>query len=153
MSSTLKIINNFVLDSQGLQKIGKQGAIADLTTDQFSITDVTIAGTCHYRTGLLATATIATLYDSSNDLPATFDYLFFWADVTMYLQLIGSATHAVTKVLAKTPITLSGYGLVLGAANTTPITGGTEPTCTAVSKAVIGNYTGGSGNYVFAVID
>ncbi len=153
MSTTLKIINHFTLDSQGLQKIGKQGNIADLMSDEFSITDVTIAGTCHYRTSLLATATVNTAYDSSNDFPATFDYLFFWADVTMCLQIIGTATEARFKVLAKTPMVLAGYGSIVASAGTSVITGGTEPTYTAVSKVAVGNYSGGSGNYVLALID
>lgn len=151
--ATLKIINNFTLDSDGILTLAKQGAAANLITDEQSLTTVTITGTCHYRKGTLATATANTIYDSSNDYPATFDYLFFWADVAMYLQLIGSATCSTQKVAALVPFVLAGYGIILGAANTTPITGGTEPVCTAVTKAVIGNYSGGSGNYVFGVID
>ncbi len=153
MSTTLKIINNFVLDSDGIQDIGKQGAIADLTTDQFSITDVTISGTIHRRKGSLATATVVTAYNASTDFPATFDYLFFWADVTMCVQVIGTATEARFKVLKQTPFVLSGFGSIVASAGTSIITGGTEPTYTAVSKIVIGNYSGGTGNYLLNLID
>jgi hypothetical protein len=148
--ATLSIISNFELDSQGRLKVGKQGAIADAITDAF---DITVTGTCHYIEGSLATATVVTVYDDDNDFPADFDYAYFWADVDMYIQIVGSGSNAIFKVEAQVPFWISGFDTILAAADTTIITGGTEPTLTDIDSIVIGNYSGGTGNYLFAVID
>lgn len=146
--ATLSIINNFELASQGISKFGKQGAIASGFNDEF---DITVTGTCHYVTGQLATATVITVFDDDVSALIDFTYLYFWADVDMYIQIIGSATNAIFKVLATVPFTLT-YDSILAAANTTIITGGTEPSVTDIDSVVLGNYSGGTGNYVFAVI-
>lgn len=148
--ATLNIINNFELDSQGSVKTGKQGEIADAVTDQLP---VTVTGTCHHVTGSLATATVVTVYDDDNDVPADFDYLYFWCDVDMYIQIVGSGSNVIFKVEAFQPFVLPGFDTILAAADTTIITGGTEPTLTDIDSVVIGNYSGGTGNYLFAVID
>ena len=153
MSATLKIINNFVLNAQGLDVIGKQGAIADAITDQYSITDVTITGNCHRVANTLATATVVTVYDDDDDVPADWDYLYLWADQNIYVQIIGPTMHVVFKVLAKVPFVLPGFDSIVAAANATLITGGTEPTMSDIDSVVLGNYSGSTANYVFAVID
>lgn len=155
MSTTpsLKIINNVVLTAQGTGFTGKQGNDSDAITDEYDLANVvTIGGQCHSMVGLILTATAVTVYDDDDDKPVDFDYLYYWCDVDTYIQIIGSATCATFKVLARAGFTLT-YNKVLAAANTTPITGGSEPAVTDIDSIVIGNYSGGSGNYVFAVFD
>lgn len=147
--ATLSIVNNFQLDSQGVLKTGKQGAAADGFSDEF---DITVTGTCQQLTGTLATATANTVFDS-DDFPATWLYLYYWADQISYIQIIGSGTNARFKVAAKQPFVLPGYNSILASADTTPITGGAEPSLTTISKVVIGNYSGNAMNYLFAVIN
>lgn len=150
MSATLEITNNFSLDSQGITKSGKQGAIADSPATPF---EITVDGRVFQVTDTLATATVVTVYDDDNDTPADFDYLFFWADQDMYIQIVGSGTNAIFKVKAKTPFVLPGFDTILAAADTTIITGGAEPTLTDIDSVVLGNYSGTTANYHFAVID
>lgn len=162
MAATLKIINNFVLTTQGgVSLTGKQGNAADAITDAFDFaTTATITGTAHYVSGQLATATVVTVYDDDDDKPADFNYLYFWADQDMYIQIIGATGNAVFKIAAKCPFVLAHPGTaaalqcgIVAVANTTPITGGTEPTLTDIDSVVLGNYSGTTANYLFAVID
>lgn len=148
--ASLEIISNFSLTSQGIVKVGKQGAAADAATDPLS---VTVTGTCHYLTGVLATATVNTVYDDDDDFPIDWDYLYFWSDQICYIQIVGSGSNVILKVAVTVPFWLPGYDSVLAAANTTIITGGAEPTLTDIDSVVIGNYSGSAMNYVFAVID
>ena len=147
---TLNINSNFELDSQGSIKSGKHGLAASPSTDPL---EVTVSGTSHHVTGSLATANVATVYDDDDDVPADWDYLFYWADQDSYLQIIGSGSNVIFKVKAYTPFWLPGYDSILAAANTTIITGGTEPTLTDIDSIVIGNYSGSTMNYLFCVID
>ncbi len=158
----LKIVNYFALTTpSGIPVIGKQGNADDVMTDEFDLaTPLSIAGTAHCVSGSLATATVVTVYDDDDDKPADFNYLYLWADQDIYIQIIGSTGNAVFKVAAKVPFTLSHPGTVaatkcgiVAVANTTPITGNTEPTLTDIDSIVIGNYSGTTANYVFAVID
>ena len=150
--ATLKITNNFELVSQGITVVGKAGAIADAADAQFLIDAVTITGNLHRVANTLATATVVTIYDD-DDFPIDWDYGFFWADVDMYLQIIAGSTNCVFKVLAKVPFVIPGYDSILPAANSTLITGGTEPTMTDIDSIAVGNYSGGTGNYVLALMD
>lgn len=148
--ATLEIINNFSLDSNGRIKTGKQGAAADGFSEEFPLA-ATIAGTCHFIEGLLSTAAVLTVFDDDDDVPADWDYLYFWADQDMYIQLI-STTNVIFKCQAKVPFTLS-YDSLLAAANATAITGGTEPTLVDIDSVVLGNYSGTPANFLFALID
>jgi len=148
--ATLSILSNFSLDSQGRTVTGKQGLAADGFSEAL---DATVSGTVHEVIGSLATATVVTVYDDDNDVPADFDYLYFWADQDCYIQITGSGTNVIFKVEASTPFWLPGFDTILAAADTTIITGGTEPTMTDVDSVVIGNYSGNTMNYHFAVID
>jgi hypothetical protein len=147
--ATLNIINNFDMTAQGVTVSGKQGAVADSSADPLA---VTVSGLDKSMTGQLATATVATLFDSSVDLPATFAYLFFWADQITYLQIVGSGSNVIHKVAATQPFVLPGYNKILAAASTSLITGGSEPVVTTIAKVAAGNYTGVTANYVFRVI-
>lgn len=147
---TLNIKNTFELATVGGTTLtGKHGAAAD---DADTALDVTVTGSSHYVSTTLATATVVTVYDDDNDVPADWDYLYFWADQDCYIQLIGSGTNVILGVEAEHPFVLSRDSL-LAAADTTIITGGTEPTLTDIDSVVIGNYSGTTMNYVFAVID
>lgn len=147
--ATLEIVNKFEIDSQGVTASGKHGAATLSQDDPF---EITVTGTIHSLVGRLTTATVVTVYDDDNDVPIDWDYLFYWADQDSYIQIIGSGTNAIFKVLALTPFTLS-YDSILCAADTTIIAGGTEPTLTDIDSIVIGNYSGSTLNYRFCVID
>jgi hypothetical protein len=148
--ATLDIVSNFSLSSQGRTVTGKQGEATDSFSEALS---ATVTGTVHEVIGSLATATVVTVYDDDSDVPADFDYLYFWADQDCYIQVIGSGSNVIFKVEAYTPFWLPGFDTVLAAADTTAITGGTEPTLTDVDSVVIGNYSGNTMNYHFVVID
>lgn len=148
--ATLKIVNTFELTAQGISLIGKQGTSTDLPSTPF---DITVGGQYHYLVGSIATATVSTIYDDDDDFPADWDYLYFWSDQIIYVQLIAGSTNVTHRCAAKQPFVLPGYDSMLPAANSTLITGGTEPTLTDIDSVAIGNYSGSTANYVFAVID
>lgn len=148
--ATLEIVNNFSLAAQGVTAAGKQGSADDNFADAF---EVTVSGTYHKLVGSLATAAVAVVYDDDDDFPADWDYLYYWADQVSYVQLVGSGSNVVFKVAAKQPFVLPGYDSLLAAANTTAITGGSEPTLTDIDQVVVGNYSGNTMNYLFCVID
>ena len=148
--ATLSIVSNFSLDSQGRIKTGKQGAIADDPTTPF---DITVTGTCHYVEGVLATAAVVTAYDDDDDVPADWDYLYFWADQIVYIQIIGPTMNVVFKVQAQVPFWLPGFDSMVAAANATAIAGGAEPTMSDIDSIVVGNYSGTSANWLLAIID
>lgn len=147
--ATLSIWNYFSLPVQGSENTGKQGSSTDAPQTSF---DITVTGTIDKITGSLATATVRTLFDDDADFPIDWDYLHYWADQDSYIQIIGSATNVILKVEAKVPFVLS-FDSMLAAANTTIITGGTEPTLTDIDSIVIGNYSGSTMNFTFAVVD
>ena len=151
MASTLAILNNFVLTTDGSEFFGKQGAITDAITDEYE--SLSVDGLIHMVKGSLATAAVVTVYDDDNDVPADFDYAFIWADQTYYVQVIASATNYIVKCAAKVPYVISGFDSVLAAADTTAITGGSEPSVTDIDSVVIGNYSGSTMKYVCAFID
>jgi len=150
--ATLSIINNFSLDSNGRTKTGKQGTSTDDLRDAFAIT---VTGTCHFVEGTLAADTVVTVYDDDNDVPANWDYLYYWADQISYIQIIAAASNAIFKIAAKQPFVLPGYDSMLAAGDTTIITGGSQPSiANTIDSIVIGNYvTATTMNYLFAVID
>lgn len=149
MAGTLQIVNNFDLLSNGLHKYGKQGSADDALATAMLIS---VNGTCHYVAGSLTTATVVTVFDDDDDVPADWVYLYYWADQITYIQLIGSGSNAILKLAAEQPIAFGGYDSILCAANTTPITGVSEPSLTDIDSVVLGNYSGNTANYVFAVI-
>lgn len=141
MSYDLNVINSFTCDIGGITYTGKQATSDDLITDPFTIS---ITGSPLQRGGTLADSTVTTIYTAASDIPATFLYAQLWADADIYMQLIGSATHAIVKCIAYVPFTIPN-GKVLGVASTTVIAA--EPTVTALSKIVLGNYSGGTCNW------
>lgn len=150
MSATLSIKNTFEIELQGSTISGKHGLAASGADDAL---DITVSGTCHHVVGSLATAAIVTVYDDDDDVPADWDYLYFWADQDCYIQIIGPTMHVVFKIEAYQPFVLPGFDSLTAAANATPITGGSEPAPSDIDSVVIGNYSGNTMNYLFAVID
>lgn len=147
--ATLNIVSNFELLAQGLLLTGKQGLSTSGPSEPFQ---VTVSGLAHRVVGSLATASVVTVFDDDDDVPADWDFMHLWADQDLYVQVIGSGSNAIFKVLAKVPFTLT-YDSLLAAANTTPITGGAEPSLTDIDSIVLGNYTGSTANYVAAFVD
>lgn len=147
--ATLNIINNFEITVQGVTYSGKQGASSDASTDPH---ELTVTGNVMGGSAVLATASVRTVWDEDDDEPNDILYWFYWCDVASYIQFVAQGTNVIFPVAAKTPFVLSGNTL-LAAADTTIITGGTEPTLSAIDSVVIGNYSGGNGNYVFAAIE
>ena len=54
---------------------------------------------------------------------------------------------------ANVPLVLPGFDSINAAANSTLITGGTEPTMSDIDSIALGNYSGSTANYTLAVID
>lgn len=146
----LLIVNRFAILSQGGLLIGKQGLADDAENDEYAIS---VTGNVHRDVGTIATATVRTVYDDDTNFPADWKYAFLWSDQTVYVQLIGSSTNVTIKVAAFQPFVLPGFDSLLAVANTTPITGGSEPTLQDCDSILVGNYSGSTANYVFAVID
>lgn len=147
--STLKIRSDFTISVNGRTVTGKQGATTDAADDYF---EITVDGKVIESHEQLATATVRTLWDDDSHTPVDFDYFFFWADQDCYLQFVGATINFTVKVEAKVPFVLS-FDSILAAADTTDITGGTEPTLEDIDHVVLGNYSGNTMNYQVALID
>lgn len=148
MSAILEVINQArILDNTGVEAFAKQGAAADRAETPF---EVTVTGSLFRQVATLPTANIATLWTAANDLPAMFAYGFLWTDQAAFLQRIGSATNAVDPITAEVPFTFGGT--ILGAGTTTLISAGAPPSVTALSKIVLGNYSGVTLNYSLLLV-
>jgi hypothetical protein len=139
------------MDSQGQLVTGKHGAA---TASRFTPFEMTVTGTSHQRTGSLATDAggsegYATIYDSTTDLPATFDHGYFWADQACQIQLVTAATNVVMEVDAKVPFSFAGT--LLAAASTTNMTD--VASLAAIDEITIGNESGSTMNYRLTLID
>ena len=150
MAGVLSIISNFSYVNQGVTHTGKQGLAAD---DFLEALDITTTGPCYIIPFLLPTATVRTFWDEDSNFPVDFDHGYIWADGKIYVQLIGSATNFTMPVAATVPFWIPGFDELLAAANTTPITGGTEPTMETIDSIAIGNYTGSNVNGMLVLID
>lgn len=150
MAATFKVRNQFSVEIDGITYTGKHGESTDDGDDFY---EYSITGNAHVVPGTLATAAVATVYDDDDDVPADWDYLFFWAAADMYIQIIGPTMHAIFKVESFLPFVLPGFDSMVAAANSTAITGGTEPTMSDIDSIVIGNYSGASAKYLFALFD
>ena len=142
--STLKVFNYLSHNLLGSETTAKQGTTTDSPQTPFAITS---AGSEYDLKGTCATATVKTLWDEDTNFPATFLYAHFWADQICYLQLIAQSTNVIHRIAAKQPFVLPGYSTLLAAANTTIITGGSEPTLSQIDSIVLGNYSGSTLNF------
>lgn len=147
--STLNIWNSLSHNLLGSETAAKQGTTTDDPQTPFAIT---AAGTEYDVKGTLTTATVKTLWDASADFPATFLYAHIWVDQIAALQLIAAATNVQIRIAAKQPFVLPGYSTILAAADTTLITGGAEPSWSAMSKIALGNYSGSTLNYRLVLV-
>ncbi len=150
MSATLSIVSNFSLPTQGRTLTGKQGAAANDFDEAFT---VSVAGTVHNIIFSAADNTVKTLWDDDDDLPATFDYGYFWADQDCFLQLVATATHVIFKILATVPFWIPGFGSLLAAANTTPMVTGADPVVTALDSILCLNRSGTTLNGQLILVD
>lgn len=148
--ATLKIINTFEFSALGQKLSGKHGLAEDSSGLPL---EVDVEGLAHYIPFSLATAAVQTVYDDDSDVPDDWVYLYLWADQDIYIQLIGSSTNVIFKVEAYQPFVLPGFDSLLAAADTTIITGGSEPSLQDIDSVVIGNYSGSTVNGIFAVIE
>jgi hypothetical protein len=147
--ATLSIVNNFSVPTQGRPITGKQGEEQEAFNTAF---EVEVNGFVHEVISQLATDNVVTVFDDDDDVPADFAYAYVWADQDFYIQIIGSGSNVILKVQAFMPFVLPGFDTILAAADTTKITGGSEPTLTDIDSIVIGNYSGNTMNYHFAAI-
>lgn len=147
--ATLNVWNHLSMVNDGSEVTAKHGTTTDAPQDPFAIT---ATGSVFRVKGTLATATVRTLWDEDNQFPATFLYAHLWVDQISYLQLVAQATNVIHRVAAKQPFVLPGYSTVLGAASTTIITGGTEPTLSQIDSIILGNYSGSTANYCLSLV-
>lgn len=150
MAETLKLIANMEISVDGEPVTVKQGAASDNAKTAF---EISVTGNIHHTHGSLSTASVRTLFDDDNDDPADFDYAIFWSDQDCYIQFIGASTNFAVKVEAKVPFIIPGFDSLYTAANTTAITGGTEPTMEDIDSIVLGNYSGETLRYKLLIID
>lgn len=150
MSATLKILSQFTITAQGQTFADHQGTYDSATDDYL---EITVSGLVFAAVGQVATATVRTLWDEDNQFPADFDYLWFWCDQDVYLQIIGQTGNVTLKVEATVPLWLPGFDQLLVAANTTLITGGSEPAVEDVDSVAVGNYSGNTANYKLYLFD
>lgn len=148
MSVTATVVNNLTMSSQGSTITAKQGTSTDDFDEGY---DITATGDAHKNIGTLATATIRKIYDDDTHFPVDPIYWHFWADGNCYLQWVGSGTNFIVPVASKVPFVLYGHTL-LAAADTTDITGASEPTLTDIDHLILGNYSGSTINYVLTII-
>lgn len=150
MSVSLDLVNNFTVSVNGFTQVGNQGMSQNDFSDPYR---VTVTGECHVTGGQLATATVRSVYETAGDYPTSWAYLWLVADQICYVQLIGSGTNAILKLAAYQPFVLPGYNKILAAADTTAIAGNSEPSVTTIANVYLGNYSGTTLNYQFAVIN
>ena len=155
MAATISIITNATLTNQGLSDYVKQGNATDAITTGYapSASDWTLNGQIYNNGGTLATATVVTAWQSAQDYPTGFQYGIFWSDQNCYIQAITAGTNNVQKVLKQLPFVFPGFGSIIAAANTTAITGGAEPSVAAITKIVLGNYSGTTMNWRLLLIN
>ena len=150
--ATVRTIVNLELLSQGVPFRGKQGAAANAAADW--LLTANLDGEIHQRIGSVGDAAAETLYDAANDLPATWDILFFWCDQNVHLQLLeidsGSGTNVIISVLATFPF-IMGDGDLAAVVSESPISNGAT-TLDPIDQVIVGNSSGSTANYVFAVI-
>jgi len=136
------------MDSQGINISGKQGMASNPATTPLSIT---VSGTVHSMIGTASDEAETILWATATDPPATWDYLFFWADQAVQLQMVATASAATFEVAQYAPFVLSNYKM-LGIATNTQLAA--QATTTAIESILMGNYDADATcNYRLVLID
>ena len=147
--ASCNVIANFTMTNNGITLAGQQGLDgANASTDPVVLT---VNGQGVQKPFQLATATALKLYDTTFDVPTTFQFLHFVADVAMYLEFITSATAFYVSAAAGVPFILTGAS-ILGQAATTAMSG-SAPSVTAIAKIYAQNNSGSTGNGVLTLIN
>ena len=155
MSANLDLINNLEITVRGKTISVWQGTADDsLPAD---VMRLSVDGNTNYQPFTIGTGVARELWNSSEDKPADFDFMFFVADQNMFLQVICTATNFIVPVLAGVPFVLAPKtdaltAKALAAANTTAISG-TAPTVTAIAKIVVQNNSGETATGFFFLAD
>lgn len=124
MAVNAKLIAVLEMISFGSPTIAKQGASANLWHEWLT---TSVDGIVHERKVKVDPSgdDFAVMYDASaDDLPATWDILFYWSSLATHLQLIdvnSTGTNVIFPVAAMFPF-IMGDGDMLAAANETAIT-------------------------------
>jgi hypothetical protein len=155
MAGTLNITNIVQAITASGQPLGMfQGPIGGVSSTPLNIANLSLTnvfgspsftGNGLFKSGTLATASVQKVFDSSADIPATWNYFMAWSDQPLYIQFITSATNVILQILPTVPFAMSVDGL-LAAAATTAITS-SQPTLVAIAKIYLGNYTGITANW------
>jgi len=123
-----------------------QGSATDLPTAAFSVALASDAVLEKAGSITAAANTTLTLFDTTSDIPATFELCHWWCDQDSYIQFVGATLNAVFKVQAKVPFVLGTDEIVL-AANTTAIDGTTEPTTEDIASINVNQYSASTAYY------
>ncbi len=123
------------VSGHGTITIGKHGA----QSDSIQVPKViTVTGTLGEKRSSLAASGLATLYDKATEsavIPATFNFLYFWADQDYQIQLITASTEVTHSGAAEVPTILSEGG-ALGSVGLLASAGTTNNTAVAVLATV-----------------
>ena len=110
------------VSGHGTFTLGKHGALAD---SLYKPHILNVTGAVFERVGTLTPAAFATIYDSTNDLPATIKMFFFWMDQTHQINLVTANTQFTITGAASRPTVLgsdSTLGFLCDDDSTTNIT-------------------------------
>ncbi len=123
MAGTVKIVSFFDMVSlAGSQVSGKQGTSTNPRWKPLNLG--TTNGVAYDTTGSLADDTATLLYTGATDLPATFEYGFFWASVATIIQLIdNNSTGTNVKISVPATVSFMFSGTLLAAADETAALG------------------------------
>lgn len=153
--ATLKTTCTISMSSQGITVDGKHGAASDAST---TAVEMTVTGTVHERIGTVGDSAGAVMFASSgasgDDLPSAFDYLFFWSDQNVHIQLmdVANSNWAEIGVTAKHPFIMSDGDILVHDSDTSAISDASA-TLNAIDKIVVGNSSGATANYHLILVD
>jgi hypothetical protein len=152
--ANLNIIDRFSIEVNGTTFAANHGESDTLASEFYAFSESpTVTGLIYTYIGQIPTATVRTAWDEDSNFPTDFDYLWFWADQTVYLQLIGQTGSETVKVRKYAPFKLSGYGSIRPVASTALITGSSEPSMEEIDSIAIGNYSGSTANVKLFLFD
>ncbi len=150
MSQNLNIVSNFsLITNPGSILSGQQGTVD--TTGPNDAFVLAVNGQGQSTPFQLASATAQKIWDSTINVPATFQFVHIVCDQALYIQFITSATNFIVQQTAGIPFVMTVASL-LAAANTTPLAG-SAPSITAIAKIYIQQNSGVAANGQFTIIN